>query len=59
VANYCYELVKEYNQFYHDFPILKEEDVNTRDFRILLSKMTGEVIYNAMKLLGIEVPERM
>ena len=59
VANYCYELVKEYNQFYHDFPILKEEDANIRDFRILLSKKTGEVICNAMKLLGIEVPERM
>ena len=59
VANYCYELVKEYNQFYHDFPILKEEDVNTRDFRILLSKVTGKVIGKGMKLLGIEVPERM
>lgn len=59
VANYCYELVKEYNQFYHDFPILKEEDVNTRDFRILLSKMTGKVIGKGMELLGIEVPERM
>ncbi|MCK4465291.1 MAG: arginine--tRNA ligase, partial [Bacteroidales bacterium] len=59
MANYCYELVKEYNQFYHDFPILKEEDVNTRDFRILLSKMTGKVIGKGMELLGIEVPERM
>ncbi|GAI48707.1 unnamed protein product [marine sediment metagenome] len=59
VANYCYELVKEYNQFYHDFSILKEEDVNTRDFRILLSKKTGEVIGKGMELLGIEVPERM
>lgn len=59
VANYCYELVKEYNQFYHDFPILKEEDANIRDFRILLSKKTGEVIGKGMELLGIEVPERM
>ena len=59
LANYCYELVKEYNQFYHDFPILKEEDVNTRDFRILLSKMTGKVIGKGMELLGIEVPKRM
>jgi arginyl-tRNA synthetase len=59
LANYCYELVKEFNQFYHDFPILKEQNKNIRDFRILLSKKTGEVIAKGMNLLGIEVPERM
>jgi len=59
VANYVYELVKEYNQFYHEFPISKEEDVKKRNLRLLLSKQTGEIIKDAMALLGINVPERM
>ena len=59
VANYVYELVKEYNQFYHDFSILREEDHNTSIFRIELSVFTGMVIKSAMGLLGIEMPERM
>lgn len=59
IANYIYDLVKEYNQFYHDFSILKETDEQLRDFRILLSKTVGTTIQNGMMLLGIEVPERM
>ena len=59
VANYVYELVKEYNQFYHDYSILREEDHNTSIFRIELSVFTGMVIKSAMGLLGIEMPERM
>ena len=59
IANYCYELVKEYNQFYHDFSILHEEDAQKRLFRIALSAAVGQVVKNGMGLLGIEVPERM
>ncbi|HKK81963.1 MAG TPA: arginine--tRNA ligase [Prolixibacteraceae bacterium] len=59
VANYCYDLVKEYNQFYHDFPILKEADENQKLFRLKLTETTGKVIRNGMALLGIECPERM
>lgn len=59
VANYVYELVKEYNQFYHDFNILKEENTDLRKFRLKLSTMTGRVIKQAMGLLGIDVPEKM
>ncbi len=59
IANYCYELVKEYNQFYHDFSVLREEDEKKRCFRIALSAAVGQVIKNGMGLLGIEVPERM
>ena len=59
IANYCYELSKEYNQFYHDFTILGESDGEIRNFRLILSKVTSEVIYRGMWLLGIEMPERM
>ncbi len=59
IANYSYQLAKEYNQFYHEFTILKEEDPEIRDFRLALSSVTGEIIQYAMSLLGIEVPERM
>jgi arginyl-tRNA synthetase len=59
IANYCYELSREYNQFYHDFSILGESDEEIRNFRLILSKVTSEVIYRGMWLLGIEVPERM
>jgi len=59
IANYCYELAKEYNQFYHDFSILGEEDVSLRNFRLFLSMTTSEVLSSGMWLLGIEMPERM
>jgi arginyl-tRNA synthetase len=59
IANYVYELVKEYNQFYHDFSILHEDDSSVRNFRLVLSHMVGNVIKNGMDLLGIEMPERM
>lgn len=59
IANYVYELAKEFNQFYHDFSILNEKDVNYRNFRILLSEIIGRVIKNSLDLLGIEVPDRM
>ena len=59
IANYCYDLVKEYNQFYHDFSVLHEEDEKKRLFRIVLSAAVSQVVKKAMGLLGIEVPERM
>ena len=59
IANYAYELAKEYNQFYHDFSILREENEATKAFRVKLTDNVGKVIKTAMNLLGIEVPERM
>jgi len=59
IANYCYELSREYNQFYHDFTILGESDEEIRNFRLVLSKVTSEIIYTGMWQLGIEMPERM
>lgn len=59
VANYVYDLVKEYNSFYQAIPILPEKDENLRLFRVQLSKKVGEIIASAFQLLGIEVPERM
>ena len=59
IANYTYDLVKEYNQFYHDFSILREEDEQIKLFRLVLSENVAKVIRLAMSLLGIEVPERM
>jgi arginyl-tRNA synthetase len=59
IANYTYELVKEYNQFYHDFSILKEENQSVKEMRLLLSANIARVIKTGMSLLGIEVPERM
>jgi arginyl-tRNA synthetase len=59
IANYLYDLVKEYNQFYHDYSILKEENAELRRFRLLLSKQTGKVIETGLRLLGIEAPQRM
>ncbi|OIP85072.1 MAG: arginine--tRNA ligase [Porphyromonadaceae bacterium CG2_30_38_12] len=59
VANYCYELVKEFNQFYHDFSILKEENEALKKFRLQLAASVANVVKIAMGLLGIEVPERM
>lgn len=59
IANYIYELVKEYNQFYHDYSILREENENLKIFRLALSANIGKVIKIGMSLLGIEVPDRM
>lgn len=59
IANYVYDLVKEYNQFYHDCPIMKETNEEVRAFRIALSRTVGNVIARATSLLGMEVPERM
>lgn len=59
IANYAYDLVKEYNQFYHDFSILREENQDLKIFRLALSLNVGKVVRLAMSLLGIEVPERM
>ena len=59
IANYIYDLVKEYNQFYHDNPILKADDEKTLHFRLILSEFSGEVIKSALNLLGIDVPYRM
>ena len=59
IANYTYELAKEFNQFYHDYSILKEEDENLKVFRLELSRTVAGVIKRAFSLLGIEVPERM
>ncbi len=59
IANYCYDLAKEFNGFYHDFPILKEEDEQKRLVRLALCEAVAKVIKTGMGLLGIEVPERM
>ena len=59
IANYCYELTKEFNQFYHDYSILKEDDANKKSVRLVIAKNVAKVIKNGMALLGIEVPERM
>lgn len=59
IANYIYELVKEYNQFYHDFSILREENEEMKKFRLVLSQNVAKTIKNGMNLLGIEVPDRM
>jgi len=59
IANYLYDLVKEYNQFYHDYSILREENTELRRFRLLLSRQTGQVIETGLNLLGIEAPQRM
>ena len=59
IANYTYDLVKEYNQFYHDFSILREENEAVKVFRIALSANVAKVVRLGMSLLGIEVPSRM
>ena len=59
IANYIYDLVKQYNQFYHDFQILKEENEALRSFRLVLSRNVAKVISRGMSLLGIQVPEKM
>ena len=59
IANYVYDLVKEYNQFYHDFSILREENEDIKKFRLVLSANVAKIVKSGMQLLGIEVPERM
>lgn len=59
IAKYCYELAKEYNQFYHDYQILREEDAPTRCLRLNLSAVTARTLRQGVALLGIEMPERM
>jgi arginyl-tRNA synthetase len=59
IANYVYELAREYNQFYHEYSILNENDLLKRDFRIILSDEVAGVILSSMWLLGIDMPERM
>jgi len=59
LANYIYEFTKLYNRFYHECPILKEENSQIRNFRLHLSKVSAQVLYNAMSILGITMPERM
>ena len=59
VANYVYDLVKDFNSFYQNVSILGEEDTNKRHFRVALSKKIGEIIAESFKMLGIQVPERM
>ena len=59
LANYCFEVAKLFNHYYQDTPILKRVDPEVAKFRVLLSLFTGKVIKSAMKLLGIDVPEKM
>jgi arginyl-tRNA synthetase len=59
IANYCYDLAREFNQFYHDYSILGETDTEIRTFRLVLSKLISEILAEGMWLLGIEMPERM
>ncbi len=59
IANYCYELAREYNQFYHDHSILADENELVRNFRLVLSRLTSEILNSGMWMLGIEMPERM
>ena len=59
IANYAYELASAFNSFYHDYSILNEEDKNIRQMRLTLARSTAKVLYSAMALLGIEMPERM
>lgn len=59
IANYCYELTKVFNQFYHDYSILNEEDEQKRQTRLVIARNVAKLLRNGMALLGIEVPERM
>jgi len=59
IANFVYDLVREYNQFYHEYSILKEENPEIRDMRLVLSQVVADVTRKGMELLGIEMPERM
>ena len=59
IANYCYELTKVFNQFYHDYSILNEPDEQKRQMRLVIARNVAKILKNGMALLGIEVPERM
>ena len=59
IANYCYELTKEFNQFYHDYSILNAESEDTKQVRLMIARNVAKTLKNGMALLGIEVPERM
>lgn len=59
IANYCYELVKEFNQFYHDHSILGVDDLDVMNFRLVIASAVGKVVKSGMALLGVEMPERM
>ena len=59
IANYCYELTKVFNQFYHDYSILNEPDADKRQLRLIIARNVAKILKNGMALLGIEVPERM
>ena len=59
IANYAYDLAKEYNQFYHDYPMLREENPQVRDLRLHLSAVVARTLSTALSLLGIEMPEKM
>lgn len=59
IANYCYDLVKEYNQFYHDYSILREENEGKKRLRLVLSANVAKIVRSGMNLLGIEMPDRM
>lgn len=59
IANYCYELTKDFNQFYHDYSILNADNTLQKETRLMLAENVAKVIKNGMSLLGIEVPERM
>jgi arginyl-tRNA synthetase len=59
LANYLYSLVKSYNAFYQDYPIISEQNLNNKNFRIQLSMLTSSIIEKGMKLLGIRMPKRM
>ena len=59
IANFVYELAREFNQFYHDYSVLRAESPTTVEFRLLLSIQVSKVIREAMWLLGIDLPERM
>ena len=59
VANYCYDLAKEFNRYYHDTPILREEDKDLMRMRLVIAGTVAETLRKAMSILGIELPERM
>ena len=59
IANYCYELTKDFNQFYHDYSILKADTEEEKITRLVIAQNIAKIIKNGMDLLGIEVPERM
>ena len=59
IANYAYDLAKDFNQYYHDTPILREEDESLLRFRLILIQTMARTLTSAMDMLGIELPDRM